>query len=422
MPKENYFVGLDIGSRSISAAAVCEDGGGRIRIKAVSSLDLPKGLERGIVMDIHKVSDAVGAVMGEIEDKIAPGGIAELNVGIRGESVQSLNNEGVSNIIRTDKEINIEDVYNVIENAKALHIKEDRDIIHVIAQEFSINKKTGYENPVGHEGSPLGVKAHIVHTSVCDISNISRVVASSGFQYNEPVYHIYPLGEMILSEEEKKIGSLLIDFGAETTSLAAYKKGKIFFSKELPVGMDELTLAISNHFTISSSSAKMLKEKYGFALSSAVKDQQFPETVEVVAMDDIRKKKVHISELKGIMLPALEDILEAVKSEFETQQNPNEEPPLAYINNAVITGGGALLKGMPEAVTRFFDINETRLGTLNPELFIVEDENAVNQKYFSAIAVASYPPLIRDRNEFEPAKKKYGSFKRWISVVKELLR
>lgn len=422
MAKENYLVGLDIGSRSVSAAAVCEDGGGRIKIKAAASIELPKGLERGIVMDIKKVSDAVASVMEEIEEKIAPGNMHEINVGIRGESVQSVNNEGICNIIRTDKEINIEDVYNVIENAKALHIKEDREIIHVIPQEFSINKKTGYENPIGHEGTPLGVKAHIIHTSVCDINNISHVVALSGFPHNETIYHLYPLGEMILSEEEKKIGTLLIDFGAETTSLAAYKKGKIFFSKELPIGMDSITFDISNHFTISSASARTLKEKYGFALSAAVKDQQFPETAEVTAMDDIRKKRVHIAELKDIILPGLEDMLQAVKAEFETQQTPTEEPPLAYINNAVITGGGALLKGMPEAVTRFFGINETRLGTLNPELFIVEDESAHHQKYFSAIACASYPILIRDKNEFEPAKKKYGPIKRWISVVKELLR
>ncbi|GAB4028349.1 MAG: cell division protein FtsA [Elusimicrobiota bacterium] len=422
MAKESYFAGLDIGSKSISAAAAAEDGSGKIKIKAVVSQELPKGLERGIVMDIGKVSDAITSVMDELEDKLSPGSTSEINIGIRGESVQSVNNEGICNIIRTDKEINLEDVYNVIENAKALHIKEDREIIHVIPQEFSVNKKTGYENPIGHEGTPLGVKAHIVHTSVCDINNISHAIANSGFPHNEIIYHLYPLCEMLLSEEEKKIGTFLIDFGAETISLAAYKKGKIFFSKELPIGMDAITFDISKSFTVSSVSARLLKEKYGFAVTSAVKDLQFPEQVEVTAMDDIRKKKVKVAELKDIIQFRLEEILLAVREEFAAEISTSEEAPLSSINNAVITGGGALLRGMPEAVTKVLGINETRMATLNPDSFLLLDEAAWEQKYFSAIAVASYPILVRSRNEFEPEKKKYGSFKKWVSVVKELLR
>ncbi len=422
MAKENYFAGLDIGSKSVSAAAVCEDPSGKIRIKAAVSLELAKGLERGIVMDIGKVSDAISSVLEELEEKVSPGYIVETNVGIRGESIQSVNNEAISNVTRTDKEINLEDVRSVIENAKAFNIKEDREIIHVIPQEFSINKKTGYENPIGHEGSPLGVKSHIIHTSVCDINNIARAIAGSGFVHNEIIYHVYPLCEMLLSEQEKKVGTLFIDFGAETISLAAYRKGKIFLSKELPIGMDSITFDISKNFTLSLNSAKMLKEEYGFALSSAVKDLQFPEQVEVIAMDNIRKKKVKVAELKDTVQMRLEDILLSIRDEFSKQISPTEEPPLSYIHNAVITGGGALLRGMPEAVTKVLGINETRLATLNPDTFVFEDESVGEQKYFSSIAVAAYPYLVRNNNEFEPEKRKYIFLKKWVSIFKELFR
>src|SRR6185436_15879870 len=129
-----------------------------------------------------------------------------------------------------------EDVNSVVANAKAIPLSSDREILHVLPQSFSLDRQRGVPHPVGMEGSLLEVEVHIVTASSAHLNNIIKTVGQAGFQVIEPVYGLLAAGEMLVTPEEKELGSLLIDFGGQSISLGVYSEGSIRYSKELPIG------------------------------------------------------------------------------------------------------------------------------------------------------------------------------------------
>jgi cell division protein FtsA len=416
MPKEDFIAALDIGSSGVTAALGFNRKDNKIEVVSCAHKECVKGIKSGVVLDIQKVSQTISDVIEEVEEKAGVKSISDLYIAVRGTYISSINNRGIYNITRTDKDINEEDVANVIANAKAIHIPSDREIMHVIPQQFYIDKHDGFLNPVGMEGSILEADVHIISVNNSHINNISKVVANAGYNYIEHVYHLLPLSEMILSEEEKSIGSMVIDFGDQTTSVAIYYKGKMYFSTEIPMGGYHITNDISAALNISHDSAKMLKEKYGCAISSSLSDIE-DEPITVIGLDRVSKKQVRPSQIMEYIQPRVEEILERItdalsKSDYDS-----------VAAGAVITGGGALLKGMKEAVKQVFNARDVRLGYLNPDMVNFKDEDLNKQKYFSAISLLCYPFYLTNIVYYDELYRKKGSnVKRWISFVKGLFR
>jgi len=415
MPKENFIAGLDIGSDKVTCVIGVEDpSNGKIKIVSGASKYCLKGIKGGVVVDISQVSNTISSVIEEAEEEIKGESINEVYLGVRGTHITSLNNRGVYNITRTDKEINSEDVFSVIENAKAIHIPPDREIIHVIPQNFSLDKEHGFPNPVGMEGSILEVNVHIITASSSHLNNISKAVANAGFNYVEHLYHLYPLCEIILSEEEKNIGSILINIGDQTTSIAIYYEGKICFSKELAFGSYHITKDISSALHTPLDVAKELKEKYGSAISSLIENN---DPVTIVGLDRVTKKQVRPTELLEYIQPRVQEILEKIR-EIVVKSGYSD-----YAKGAVLSGGGSLLKGMPQAVKKILEVKDVHYGFPNPEYVVFDGEEYKNQEYFSAIGLICYPYIIKpNMSEYMDSKRNITSVKQILSWFKELFR
>lgn len=412
MAKENLIAGLDIGSDKVSCVIAAEDPSGVLRIISGASKYCMKGIKNGVVVDISQVSNTISSVMEEAEEKLKGESINEVYLGFRGSHVSSVNNRGIYNITRTDKEINQEDVMNVIENAKAIHIPPDREIIHVIPQHYSIDKEKGFPNPVGMEGSILEVNVHIITASSSHLNNIAKAVANAGFNYVEHVYHLYPLAEILLSEEEKNIGSILIDIGDQTTSLAIYYEGKICFSKEFSFGSFYITKDISSALHVPLEVAKELKEKYGCAISSLIKND---DPITVVGLDRVTKKQVRPAELFEYISPRVQEILEKIREVVYKSGYAD------YARGVVLSGGGALLKGMPQAVQKIFEAKDVHLGFPNPEYVIFEEDEYKKQEYFSAIGLVCYPYFVKPQSYQGFSSTRNSNFiKQFLFWIKEL--
>jgi cell division ATPase FtsA len=160
----------------------------------------------------------------------------------------------------------------------------------------------------------------------------------------------------------------------------------------------------------------MLKEKYGCAISSSLSDIE-DEPITVIGLDRVSKKQVRPSQIMEYIQPRVEEILERItdalsKSDYDS-----------VAAGAVITGGGALLKGMKEAVKQVFNARDVRLGYLNPDMVNFKDEDLNKQKYFSAISLLCYPFYLTNIVYYDELYRKKGSnVKRWISFVKGLFR
>ncbi|HOL61984.1 MAG: cell division protein FtsA [Elusimicrobiales bacterium] len=412
MDKDEIITALDIGSDSVVCAAGKVMPDNRIELLYASSRHSKKGLKNGVVINISALSNTFKDLIEEVEKEAGDIRITEVYAGVRGSHIDSMNNQGVYTVTRSDKEIISEDVFGVIENAKAIHLPNEREIIHVIPQEFSLDKEKGFENPVGMEGNILETNVHIITGNISHLNNISKTLANAGFTLKEHVYHLYPLAEAVLTDEEKKLGSLLIDIGDQTTSIAIYHEGKIRFSKDILIGSFHITNDIALALHIPFDEANKIKENYGYAMSSLLEEDK---EIEVLSMDRTSKRKITQSNLIDYIKPRVEEILLEIKSTVDKTDYAE------YLNGIVLTGGGSLLKGMDKAVERVFKAQDVRYGFVNPDYVEIKDKKYLDQKYATAISLLSYPVIIKPQLEqFSMSNLDSNGFERFFSWIKNL--
>lgn len=382
MGKSEIIAGLDMGSSRVTCViAERDDEHNKIRILAGASAPC-KGLKGGVVVNIDETARAIEHVMDAAESK-ANEVVGEVYLGVRGAHINAFDNRGGYNIARTDKEITSEDVANVIENAKTIQIAPDHEILHVIPQGFSLDRQRGVPNPIGMEGSLLEVGVHIVTASSSTINNLMKSVSKGGFRVVAPIYTLLAVGELVVSEEEKDLGCLLIDAGGQTTSIGIYSEGSIHFSKEIPLGGDHITRDIAYGLGTTMAVAQEIKEKHGAVFSSMVEDDK---TINITRLDARTKKEVKPRELLDFIQPRAEEIFEKINQLVQVS-NYAELP-----GGAVLTGGGALLKGMPEAAEQLLDLRQARLALPAQEILQCPEEY-MTQSYLGAVALVCYPHL-----------------------------
>lgn len=382
MGKTDVVAGLDMGSGRVTCV-LAEYNDQTNKTKILSGASVPcRGLKGGVVINISETSRAVSCAMEEAEEK-SDVLVREVYLGIRGSHIQSTNGRGAYSIARTDKEINAEDVTNVIENAKATSISSDREILHVIPQEFSLDRQKGVPNPIGMEGSLLEVGVHIVTVSTSHLNNLMKAVSQAGFSVIEPIYSLIPLGEIVITPEEKDLGCLLIDVGGQNTSIGVYYDGSLRFSKEIPLGGDYITRDIAYALRTSMNTAQNIKETYGAALSSFIDNAK---TITVTGLDGRSTKEIEPRNLLNYIQPRVEEIYDKIN--IAVQNSDYADLP----GGAVITGGSSRLKGMAEAAEQLLDLKQSRLGIVREE-FVELQEEYLDPVYTTAIGVVCYPHI-----------------------------
>ncbi|HBB66219.1 MAG: cell division protein FtsA [Elusimicrobia bacterium GWA2_56_46] len=409
MAKSDIIAGLDMGSSRVTCVLAEHDPGSeKIRILAGASAPC-KGLKGGVVVNIAETQRAIANVMEAAEEK-AKEIVGEVYLGVRGGHFQTFNNRGAYNIARADKEITAEDVSNVIENAKAIPIPSDREILHVIPQGFSLDRQRGVPNPVGMEGALLEVGVHIVTAQSSHINNLMKSVSQAGFRVVDTVYNLLAIGELVVSPEEKDLGCLLIDIGGQTTAVGVYYEGSLHFSSEIPLGGDHVTRDIAYGLGTSMSTAQEIKEKYGAVLSSLVDGDRI---LNITGLDARTKKEIKARDLLDYVQPRTEEMFERVNT-FLQNCNSSDLP-----GGAILTGGGALLKGMNEAAEQLLELKQARYGFARPDIIECPEEY-LSQTYTSAIGLVCYQYLKPWANEPSAARRPPMIPAAWWRWVKDL--
>lgn len=379
MSKNGHAIaGLDIGSaqtvivigrRNPISGALTILGAGRAPCR---------GLKGGVVVNITESKLAVAKAAEEAEE-MAKETVQNLLVGIRGSHVETYNHRGAVTISRTDKEITAEDVDNVTINAKAIQLSSDREIIHTVPQDFSVDKQAGVEDPVGMEGSHLSVDVHIAVASSSHLSNIVKSINQAGFSCDDIIYGAYAVGDCVVSDEEKELGVALVDLGGQTTTLAVFADGSIRFTRELPIGGELITKDISYGLKTSFTAAQALKEQYGCA---SVNQLENDDTLEFMAVDGRTRREVNRRTLVEIVQSRVEEIFEMINQELQ-KSNYAEVIP----GGLVLTGGGSKLPGIDRAAEEAFGMN-VHLG--NPIYVEGPPDIVTDPTYATAIGLLKY--------------------------------
>src|SRR5437660_7764414 len=233
--KEKYIVGLDIGSTKVCTliAAVRQAGLEPIGVGVAES----RGLKKGAVVNLETSVESIKKSVGEAET-MARCEVETVYVGLAGPHIKSFNSRGVTSIPTRTREINSDDVRRVIETARAVALSPDREIIHILPQEFTVDDQYGIGDPLGMVGTRLEVNVHIITSSTTAAQNIVTAVNRSGLLVGDTVLASIAVGEAIRTGDEKELGSVLVDIGGGKTNLAIYHHGGVRHTVVVPLGCD----------------------------------------------------------------------------------------------------------------------------------------------------------------------------------------
>ena len=239
MPKNTYIVGLDIGTRKVAAiiGEITEER--KVEVIGIGTAD-SKGLRKGVVVDLEATTSAIRKAQEEAE-LMAGVEIQSAFVGISGAHIKSFNSRGVIAVSGKNREISREDIRRVIDQSKAVSIPPDREIIHVIPQEFVVDEQDGIKAPLGMSGIKLEVNVHIVTSAITSVQNLRTCVERAEIGIEQIVLNQIATADSILTHDEKELGVGLIDIGAGTTEVAIFERGSLWYTAIIPLGGDNFT-------------------------------------------------------------------------------------------------------------------------------------------------------------------------------------
>jgi len=341
-------VGLDIGTTKICAIVGEVKDDGRIDIIGIGSHP-SKGLRKGVVVNIESTVESIKKAVEEAE-LMAGVDINSVYAGIAGGHIRSFNSRGV--IAIKNREISATDIERVIDAAKAVAIPLDREVLHVLPQEFTVDDQDGIKEPLGMSGVRLEAEVHIITGAVTSAQNIVKSCNRAGLEVLDIVLEPLASSYSVLSSDEKELGVAVIDIGGGTTDIAIHMEGGIWHTAVLAIGGNHLTNDIAVGLRTPAGEAEKIKIKYGCALTSLVRDD---ETIEVPSVGGRPPRILSRQVLSEIIEPRVEEIFglahrEILKAGMEER----------VASGVVITGGSAIMEGIPEAAERVMEFPARR--------------------------------------------------------------
>ncbi|KXB09433.1 cell division protein FtsA [candidate division MSBL1 archaeon SCGC-AAA385M11] len=406
--KSELVVGLDIGTTKICAVVGETTNEGGVDVVGIG-MSPSTGLRKGVVVNIEQTVQSIKRALEEAE---LMGGHEIRNVfaGIAGSHIMGFNSHGV--IAVKGGEVTHRDMERVLDAAKAVAIPLDRELIHILPQEYIVDDQRGIEDPLGMAGVRLEVKVHIVTGAVSSAQNIVRSCHRTGLDISDIVLESLASSESALTDEEKEIGVALVDVGGGTTDLSVFCNDSIKHISVLPLGGMNLTNDIAFGLRTPVSSAEKIKIKHSFALADLVHNN---ETIEVPSVGGRKPRRVSKRVLAEICEPRIEEILSLVDQELVRSGYKGMVGA-----GVVLTGGTSLIAGIEELAEQVFDL-PVRVGYPQGVGGLRDVVN--NPKYATAVGLLIYGSQqyrsvqrfrIREKNVFNRILSK---MRRWFADI-----
>ncbi|MDO8281904.1 MAG: cell division protein FtsA [Thermodesulfovibrionia bacterium] len=349
MKKGRLIVSLDIGTVKTSVI-VGEIGEAGLHIIGRGSSH-SKGLRKGAIINIE---DAVESVKEAVREAEAVTGI-EINavyLGIGGEHISSLSSHGV--IALSKEEIGQRDVDSVIDAARAVAIPFDREVLQVIPVGFSINGQNGITDPRGMGGVRLEADVRIITGSATFVQNFVKTCEKAGLEVTDIVLKPFATAEAVITDDERSLGTAVIDIGGGTTEIAIFHEGLLCHTSVVPVGGNNFTNDIAIGLRTPAPEAEKIKKEFGCTMISMVSDD---EEIEIAYSGDRQAKSVPRHLLIEIIQPRAVELFKLIKDEIRASGFDG-----LLSSGAVLTGGSAMMEGMDVMAENILDM-PVRIGT-----------------------------------------------------------
>ncbi|MBF0278545.1 MAG: cell division protein FtsA [SAR324 cluster bacterium] len=371
----NIIVGLDIGTTKICAIAAGTDSGEILDIVGVGTAK-SEGLRKGVVVNIEKTVQSIKKAVEECE-LMCGQQINSVYAGIAGHHIRGTNSHGMVTVYR-NRVVSEEDIRRVIDAAQVL-IPNDREVLHILPQEFIVDDQDGVQNPLGMSGTRLEVNVHIVTGSVTSAQNIIKCCNQAGLDVEDIVLEPLASSQAVLSPDEQEVGVVLVDIGGGTTDITIYSEGSIVHTAVLALGGDHLTKDVTIGLSTPLMEAEEIKHTHGVAMVSMVEKG---EMIQVSGVGGRRNRNIKKEVLAEIIEDRFREIFEFIANEIEKSQYRN-----VIASGVVITGGTCIMPGSDELASEVLNI-PVRVGF--PENISGIQELIYSPKYATSVGLVRY--------------------------------
>lgn len=338
MAKEQYIVGLDIGTYGIRVVQgkLSPEGG----ISIIGAGQVPaSGLRKGVIVDIDEAVSSISSALEKVE-RMTGVPVTRATVSVGGSHISCMDSRGVIAVSRADGEITENDIIRVIDASQAISIPPNREVLHVIPKSFTLDGQTGIKDPLGMTGIRLEVETIIIHGGLPFIKNLTRAITQAGLEIDDLVLAPLASAQAVLSKRQKELGVCLVDLGAGTTSIAVYEENNLLHTAVIPIGSMHITNDIAIGLRTTIETAEKIKIHAGHASPHQI-DRR--EEVNLEAFDSEENQTVVRSDIVEIIEARLEEIIDHINKELKKIGRDGKLPA-----GIVLTGGGSHLPGILE--------------------------------------------------------------------------
>jgi cell division protein FtsA len=397
MYPERIIAGLDIGSAK-TTVVIAEALGDRKSKPTLKILGVGQarttGLRRGVVSDIEETTRSIKKAIDDAE-RMAGTKVDTIYAGIAGEHVRAMISKGI--VAVNGEEISRADVDRANEVARAQPVPQDRELLHAIPQEYSVDKNQGIRDPIGMIGTRLETEMYLVTIGASPAMNLRKSVERAGYRVRELVLEPLASALSVLTEDEKELGVALVEMGAGTTDIAVFHEGKIRHLGTVNFGGNNVTSDIVQGIGVTQADAERLKERYGCAYEPLVDPSDNIQLPSTVAQGE---RYIPREVLAHIIHQRIDEVFNLVLSEIERAgfaQRLN--------GGVVITGGAAAMQGVAELAADVFGTG-VRIGS--PEENIGGLSDSVDAPRFATVVGLALYGAHRAAAGFSPSAKAFA--------------
>jgi cell division protein FtsA len=340
----NVLAGLDVGTSKVCALVAEAASDGSIGVLGHGVVPCT-GLRKGVVVNIEATVEAIRAAVAEAE-KSSGMRVGSAVVGVAGAHIRGLNSHGI--VAVRGGEVTSRDVDRVIDAARAVAIPLDRQVLHILPQQFAVDDQDGVRNPIGMAGVRLEARIHIVTAAQSYGQNLNKCCERAGLTPGELMFEPLASADAALFPEERELGVALIDIGGGTTDVIVFLNSAVMHTAVLPIGGNHLTSDVAAGLRTPLSDAEQLKISHGVATNLIVGRD---EMVQVPGVGG-REPRVIARRLLGeIIEPRMEEIFAMAQRELIRSGVSD-----SLASGVVLVGGTSLLEGTQELAERIFNL------------------------------------------------------------------
>lgn len=352
--KDN-ITAVDVGSSRILVLIGEVDPAGELKVLGIGESKVSGEVQRGEVKNMDKAEDSLKKAI-SVAEKMAQVKVRNVVVGIGGDSLRGIRSCGVVPILDAEKGVSKADVEAAFKAAQALPLAADTELIDSVVQEFIVDGQTGIVDPIGMIGVRLELDLLLVLASASPLRNLRRLIERCKLKIEGTVVNILAAGEAVLSPDEKELGVVLIDIGANTCSIGVWRSNRLIHLGTLGYGGEIITRDIASGLRLTMEEAELVKIKYGCALASMVDEK---EEIEISGLGGREKRILSRALLAEIIEARVDEILSVLHHHLSAYPFWSK-----LASGIVFVGGGAQLPGLVELSERTFGL-ATRIGLPN---------------------------------------------------------